>query len=136
MLLRPRGDDTQVLLQLRAGWTHQGGNWGLPGGACDSHEDATAAALREAAEEAGVEASAVRVLRCRPGVDHGDWRYTYVIALASDAIAISVRTPESDELRWVALGEVAALPLHPALSAAWPLLHADLTAPGNPRLGS
>ncbi len=130
VLLRPGDGSAQVLLQLRAGWTHEGGSWGLPGGARDSHEDATAAALREAAEEAGVDAAAVQVLCCRPGVDHGDWRYTYVIALAADTLAVSVLTPESDELRWVALPEVDTLPLHPGLGAAWPLLRAELVAPG------
>ena len=45
----------QVLLQLRAGWTHQGGSWGLVGGARDSHESLAEAALREAAEESGID---------------------------------------------------------------------------------
>ncbi len=40
------------MLQHRAAWTHEGGTWALPGGARDSHEDAVAAALREAVEEA------------------------------------------------------------------------------------
>ncbi|NCY10264.1 MAG: NUDIX domain-containing protein, partial [Actinobacteria bacterium] len=50
-----------VLLQLRAGWTHGGGTWALPGGARDSHEDVVTAALREAAEEVGVDHSRVEV---------------------------------------------------------------------------
>ena len=70
-----------MLLQLRAGWTHQGGSWGLPGGARDSHEDVVAAALREAAEEAGSSRGAC-VWSPAAGVDHGDWSYTYVVAIA------------------------------------------------------
>jgi 8-oxo-dGTP diphosphatase len=121
----PRGTD--VLLQLRAGWTHEGGSWGLPGGARDSHEDVVSAALREAWEEAGVPADGVTVLGARPGVDHGDWRYTYVVALATTSVTVSARTDESDELRWVGLDDVAALPLHPALARAWSALRADLS---------
>ena len=116
----------EVLLQLRARWTHEGGSWGVPGGARDSHEDVIAAALREAAEEAGVDAAAVRVLSAEQGVDHGDWRYTYVIALAQQIPAIGAGNAETDELRWVKVSEVPRLPLHPALGAAWPRLSAGL----------
>ena len=37
----------KILLQHRAAWTAQGDTWGIPGGARDSHETATEAALRE-----------------------------------------------------------------------------------------
>jgi 8-oxo-dGTP diphosphatase len=116
----------EVLLQLRAEWTHQGGSWGLPGGARDSHEDPVSAALREAAEEAGVTADAVTVVAELAGMDHGDWSYVYVLALAGRAMAVAPRNSESDELRWVALDDVEALPLHPAFGAAWPRLRAGL----------
>ena len=58
LLLRaPRPDGSAaVLLQHRAAWSHQGGTWGLPGGARDSHESAEEAAVREAHEEAGLTA--------------------------------------------------------------------------------
>lgn len=115
-----------MLLQLRAEWTHQGGSWGLPGGARDSHEDPVSAALREAAEEAGVAADAVTVVTELPGVDHGDWTYVYVVALAGRGMAVTPLNSESDELRWVPLDDVEALPLHPAFGAAWPRLHAGL----------
>jgi len=112
----------EVLLQLRAAWTHEGGTWGLPGGALDSHEDVVAGALREAAEEAGIDPSVVRIVACLPGVDHGAWSYTYVLGVCPDGTAVDVRTLESDELRWVLLDGVAELPLHSGLAAAWPRL--------------
>src|SRR6201990_2893588 len=58
LLLRaPRPDGTPaVLLQHRAVWSHQGGTWGLPGGARDSHETPEQTAVREAHEEAGLTA--------------------------------------------------------------------------------
>ena len=111
-----------VLLQLRAGWTHEGGSWGLLGGARDSHEDAVAAALREAHEEAAVDPAAVDVIRTITGVDHGTWAYTYVLARARTTLRARPMTPESDEVCWVPVARVPRLPLHPAFAAAWPLL--------------
>jgi 8-oxo-dGTP diphosphatase len=115
-------DVLEVLLQLRAGWTHQGGSWALPGGARDSHEDVVTAALREAHEEAGLEAAALRVVGRFPGVDHGDWSYTYVVALAGAGTEAVAATSESEELRWVRPADVSGLALHPAFGAAWPAL--------------
>ena len=46
--------ETVILLQHRATWVAQGDTWALPGGARDSHETPTQAALREAWEEAGI----------------------------------------------------------------------------------
>ena len=122
LLLRSSEAGVQLLMQLRAAWTHEGGSWGLPGGARDSHEDVVAAALREAAEEAGLDAGAVRVVTHVTGVDHGDWNYTYVVAIAHQVTAVQALTGESDELRWVDLAAVDALPLHRALGAALPTL--------------
>jgi 8-oxo-dGTP diphosphatase len=123
LVARPHdGDRLEILLQLRAAWTHQGGNWALPGGARDSHEDVVAAALREAREEAGLDRSTLRVMGQLPGVDHVDWSYTYVVALAVAGAEAVAATAESDELRWVPPQDVAHLPLHPAFGAAWPRL--------------
>lgn len=116
----------EVLLQLRAPWTHQGGSWALPGGARDSHEDAVTAALREAGEETGIRADDVRVVGVVPGADHGDWSYTYVLALAGRHREPLTRNAESEELRWLATADVPRLPLHPAFAAAWPGLHRAL----------
>lgn len=108
-----------VLLQLRARWTHEGGSWGLVGGARDSHEDEAQAALREAAEEAGIEPATVRVLGVETGLDHVDWHYSYVLGLATADLQPRPRTAESDELRWVPVADVPSLPLHRGLGNAW-----------------
>ena len=42
-----------MVLQHRSARVHQGNTWGLMGGAIEGGEDAAAAALREAHEEAG-----------------------------------------------------------------------------------
>lgn len=122
----PPDAEPAVLVQLRADWTHQGGTWALPGGARDSHEDVVAAALREAQEEAGADPREVRVYAQVRGLDHGDWSYTYVLARAASRLRVHTRNAETAELRWVPLGQVAGLALHPALRQAWPMLASSI----------
>jgi 8-oxo-dGTP pyrophosphatase MutT (NUDIX family) len=63
LLLYPHHDGLVVPLTVRAaGLTHHAGQISLPGGATDAGETLADAALREAAEEIGVDPSAVRVL--------------------------------------------------------------------------
>ena len=127
LLLRAPAADGRpaVLLQHRAVWSHQGGTWGVPGGARDSHETVVHAAVREAQEEAGIDQ---RVLRVRAELvtaraDSG-WTYTTVVADVAEPVD-TVRNRESAELRWVAEDEVATLPLHPGFGAAWAALRAE-----------
>ena len=125
LLLRaPRGDGTAaVLLQHRAPWSHQGGTWGLPGGARDSHETVEEAAVREAHEEAGLSGDQL-VVRTTvvtaevSGRQGSYWTYTTVIADAPGLLD-TVPNRESAELRWVGVDEVAELPLHPGFAASW-----------------
>lgn len=141
LLLRaPRpGGGFAVLLQHRAPWSHQGGTWGLPGGARDSHEDAEQAAVREAHEEAGLLAAQVTVRTTVVTAEIFDgggpcWTYTTVIADAA-AMLETVPNRESSELRWVAEDDVASLPLHPGFRDSWAKLRTEMTAfPVNPVL--
>lgn len=110
-----------VLLQMRAYWSHEGGTWGVPGGARNRDETPLQAALREAWEEAGVPADAVRVSGEWVD-DHGSWRYTTVVAEALRVVEAWPRDHESVELRWFGVDEVAGLPTHPAFAHAWPHL--------------
>jgi len=142
LLLRaPQPDGSAaVLLQHRAPWSHQGGTWGLPGGARDSHETAEQAAVREAHEEAGLLADLLTVRTTVvtaeiSGATGAHWTYTTVIADAAELLE-TVPNRESSELRWVAVDDVAELPLHPGFAASWkrlrevaatiPLLQAEL----------
>lgn len=123
-----------VLLQHRAAWSHQGGTWALPGGALDSHEEASHAAVREAGEEAGLAAEqiAVRtaVVTAEVAGPHGPvWTYTTVVADAAELLA-TVPNRESTELRWVPEDRVGDLPLHPGFAASWRRLR--VTAPPPP----
>jgi len=125
LLLRAPGPDgsAAVLLQHRAPWSHQGGTWGLPGGARDSHETVEEAAVREANEEAGLTADrlTVRTTVVTATATGSDWTYTTVIADAPEQL-VTVPNRESSELRWVAEDDVADLPLHPGFAASWPQL--------------
>jgi 8-oxo-dGTP pyrophosphatase MutT (NUDIX family) len=112
---------SEVLLQHRAAWSHFGGTWGMPGGARHEHESAVDAAVREAAEEAGVPATLLTV-RFTSVLDLGYWSYTTVVADAAQRFAPIISDPESIALRWVPVHDVDDLPLHPRFAEAWPLL--------------
>ncbi len=130
----PRADgEPAVLLQHRALWSPQGGTWGLPGGALDSHEEPEDAALREAHEEAGLAREQLRVRALVTtaevfGPDGTHWRYTTVVADAP-ALLQTIPNRESSELRWVAENEVAGLPLHPGFAASWGRLRTGAVVP-------
>lgn len=118
LLVRRDLDEPQVLLQLRAAWTHGGGTWALPGGALDSHEDPVEAAAREAFEEAGIDAANFEV-KAVFSDDHGNWRYDTVIAHSYGDAGAHDANMESDAVRWVPLPRVREFPLHPGLAASW-----------------
>ena len=97
-----------MLLQHRAPWSHQGGTWGLPGGARDSHETAEQAAVREAHEEAGLPADqlTVRTTVVTATAAGSHWTYTTVIADAPNCWR-RCRTGRARSCGWVAEEEVA-----------------------------
>jgi 8-oxo-dGTP pyrophosphatase MutT (NUDIX family) len=119
------GRPVAVVLQHRAPWSDQGGTWGLPGGARTPHESAVDAALREAAEEAGVDPAAVRV-RGTSALTHPDWSYTTVLADELVPVEPAATDAESVEVRWVPVEDVTDLPLLPAFADAWPDLRRRL----------
>lgn len=115
LLVSPEG---AVLLQHRAEWSHQGGTWGVPGGARSSNEPMHTAALREAAEEAAVPTSAVELSHAWVE-DHRTWSYTTIVGRAVAPIDAYPSDAESHEIRWVGLDDVSDLPLHPGFAAMW-----------------
>jgi 8-oxo-dGTP diphosphatase len=107
----------RALLQLRAGWSHQGGTWSVPGGARERGESSVEAALREAEEELGLSADAVDV-RDSYVATCGGWNYETVLAVPLRSLQI-VNLAESSDHRWVRGDDVEHLPLHPAFRTAW-----------------
>lgn len=107
-----------ILLQHRAAWSHFGGTWALPGGARHNKESAAAAALREAAEEAGVPAAAIRP-RMMSVLDLGVWTYSTLLGDVTEPFEPVISDAESLELAWVAVDRVETLPLHPAFARSW-----------------
>lgn len=117
------GKVTEVVLQHRSLESHQGGTWGVPGGAIVPGETAVEGALRESYEEAGIAPGAVRVLG-EHVLDHGPWSYTTVLAEETPGTVVDVRPTDSEslEVRWVPVEEVTDRELLPAFAAAWPTL--------------
>ena len=118
--------DRGVLLQHRAAWSHFGDTWGLPGGARHQNEPARDAALREAEEEAGVPTDAIRP-RLISVFDLGYWSYTTLVGDVGTPFEPMIGDPESRELAWVPVDEVALRPLHPGFAASWQRLRPLLT---------
>jgi len=110
-----------ILLQHRATWSDHGGTWGLPGGALHQGEDAVTGALREAFEEAAVPEQNIKVLFTSV-FDVGYWSYTTVAVRVVEPFDPVITDPESIELRWIPLQEVAGINLHPTFAASWPAL--------------
>ena len=129
LLLRSApGPDGAVGLQLRVGWSHHGGTWGILGGARNGGESSVQAALREAGEEASVTPDEVH-LEASYVDDHGGWAYTTVIASTAGQIPLAPRGTESDAVRWWPVDQVDDLDLHPGFGRSWPLLRGVGPAP-------
>ena len=112
---------TQILLQHRAPWVHNGDTWGIPGGARDSHESVLEAAIREAVEESGIDTALLTPLHVFCD-DHGSWKYETVIARAEEGLVAHEVNVESHEVRWVEIEKVEELTLHPSFEKSWPTL--------------
>jgi len=119
LLARRTATGHDVVLQHRALWSDQGGTWGLPGGALAPGESPVDGALREAAEEAGIDPTGVRVLTTRI-LDHGPWAYTTVVALAVGPQLPRPTDAESLAVAWVPTPRVAQRALLVAFGQAWP----------------
>lgn len=119
----PTGKVREVVLQHRSLNSHQGGTWGIPGGALRPGEPPADGALREAHEEAGISGGAVRVIGTHL-LDHGPWRYTTILAEQRPGTQLDVRATDTESIKvaWVPVTSVPTLPLLPAFAKAWPAL--------------
>lgn len=126
LLITP--DRDRVLLQLRSGRVLSPGTWALPGGALERGEGVEQGALREAAEEVGLEPADVTATGTRPGLVHPRWRYTYVLASTTTTDLPDHRSWEVAEHRWLAVDEVSSMRgrMQTNLARDWPELVGSL----------
>jgi 8-oxo-dGTP diphosphatase len=108
-----------VLLQLRSGWSHEGGTWSCPGGALDLGEQPLHGALREASEEVGVPGNGGRFLGQYVFDPAPEWSYTTVVVEVDGPFGLSMNF-ESEAVEWVPTDRVSERPLHAGFAAAWP----------------
>lgn len=131
LLLAAPDDDgrLRVLLQHRAAFSHHGDTWGVPGGAREARESWAQAALREAAEETGLDPGEVDV-GGEHADDHGGWAYVTVLGRAARLLEVHAEDRESTAVAWVPVEEVASYALHPGFEASWPAVRARLDQVG------
>jgi len=122
LLINP---SSKVLLQLRAGWSHNGGTWGIPGGALKMGESPSQAALREAQEEAGVPSKEIELVGSSE-LELGFWRYTTIIGKIKKPFEPIAGDLESEALEWVEIARVDQRNLHPGFRGSWPELRTKI----------
>lgn len=111
------GDNAAYFVALRSEWCHQGGTWAIPGGARNAEESPVDAALREFAEEIGLELDDFEVAEVHED-DHGGWSYWTVVVDVPERFAPPLALHwETAETRWVAADELAGLELFDAFRA-------------------
>jgi 8-oxo-dGTP diphosphatase len=119
VFVTPRPDELPlVMLQLRSGWSHEGGTWSCPGGALEYGEEPLAGALREASEEVGVPEQA-RYLGEYVFDPAPEWQYTTVVVEVDGPFGLTMNF-ESDAVEWVPTDLVERKLLHGGFAAAWP----------------
>ncbi|QIG42804.1 NUDIX domain-containing protein [Nocardioides anomalus] len=121
-------DAGRALLQLRAGWAHQGGTWSVPGGARERGESGVETALREAGEEMAIRPAEVDVRASYVADCGGGWTYETVLGVPATAPLHVEHLSESVRHVWAEADEVDDLPLHPAFRAAWDAPDGELRA--------
>ena len=116
-------ESIEVLVQLRAEWSHSGGTWSNPGGAIGWSETPLEGALREFEEETAIGAGSLDVVGSIVR-DHGDWRYTTFAARCETAEPVP--NDESLALEWAPLDDLLEgrldRPVHPAFAEDLPRL--------------
>jgi ADP-ribose pyrophosphatase YjhB (NUDIX family) len=106
-----------VFVAQRSAHCHEGGTWAIPGGALQRDEEALDGALREFAEEIGVDLDGYEVVTVHED-DHGGWSYWTIVLEVASPFDLPTRLHwETSATAWVTTEELASLELHPAFRA-------------------
>jgi 8-oxo-dGTP pyrophosphatase MutT (NUDIX family) len=108
-------DDGAILLIRRS----DNDNWAIPGGAMDLGESLPATAVRETAEETGIDVEITGLVGIFTDPRHvilytsdGEVRQEFSVVFAARPIGGSPTTSaESTEVRWVPAGEISSMPM-------------------------
>ena len=113
LLCHREGATDRLLLARRSHWVHGGnGEWSVPGGAIDAHEDPVEAALREFDEEIGRSPGLAPGRHSRSVLQPGLWSYHTCCALVDERPHYDATlSPENDEAAWWTLDELEDIPL-------------------------
>lgn len=129
-------EDGAILLIRRS----DNGNWALPGGAMDLGESLPETAVRETAEETGVDVEVTGLVGIFTDPRHlvlytsnGEVRQEFSVVFTARPVGGSPATsPESTEVRWTAVAEIESLPMDRSMRLR---LDHFLTAPRDVHLG-
>ena len=108
-------DAAEILLIRRS----DNGNWALPGGAMDLGESLPETAVRETAEETGIDVEVIGLVGIFTDPRHvilytsdGEVRQEFSVVFAARPVGGSLTTSdETPEVRWVSVSEVGSLPM-------------------------
>jgi ADP-ribose pyrophosphatase YjhB (NUDIX family) len=108
-------DDGEILLIRRS----DNGNWALPGGAMDIGESLPDTAVRETAEETGIDVEISGLVGIFTDPRHvilytsnGEVRQEFSVVFAAHRVGGEPRTStETTEVRWVPIAEIDSLPM-------------------------
>ncbi len=106
-----RDGSWSYFLARRSEFCHQGGTWAVPGGALCQDEEPLRGALREFAEEIGVDLAGFSLVSLSED-DHGGWSYWTAIIDVPEPFPPPQETNwETSETRWVPQAALADLDL-------------------------
>ena len=132
--------DGQLLLQRKAGYADGGDRFALPGGSQDIGETLEQALLRECMEELGTPveingllhvADFYKIRETTPPTRRHQVEFLFSCEVPGDYVAANGPHPDKHQVDvvWIALEQLATLPLYPAALKAHVRVQHEITSP-------